>query len=407
MLNLFLDKTYIRYYLAVVVSHIGDGITRTVIIYLIAKLTDDPLMISIALFAQLAPTAILALFTGALADRFSRRWIMIYADVFRLIVVVLMMFAQDSIVLLLSLVVLVGIGTAFFEPARISSVPAIVGRDRIPQAVALFQGTLSAVHFIAPALAGVLIASSNITITFMIDGITYLCSAILFYSLFVLKEEQTETIIHKHYLASIKEGLLEFFTHSVLKNLLLFLVPIMVVLGIFVAGYKTLLLEHYQVSALHFGFLEGIFGGGAIIGAFTGPKIMNKVSPMRMVIGACSALGVLMIIVLFLDTIMLNFLLIPLYMWCAFIGIIYAFINFPLANLFLTLAPKHLLGRGMSIFQATITTWMIVGTLLGGWIGTTYGVITSLSIGGVFIILVCIMITWKNTIEIGNTKAIS
>lgn len=393
-----------RYWLAVVISHIGDGITRTVIIFLIAKLTSDPLMISIALFAQLAPTAILALFTGALADRFSRRMLMIYADLFRFIVVLLMVFVQDSIVFLLFLVVLIGIGTAVFEPARIASVPTIVGGDRIPQAIALFQGTLSAVYFIAPSLAGILIAMNNISITFILDAITYLCSAILFYSLFILKEEKNEGRTQSNYLQSVKEGVVQFFSQPVLKRLLLFLVPVMIVLGIFVSGYKTLLLEHFQVRALHFGLLEGVFGGGAIVGALFGPKIMKRLSPMRMVLVASIVLGVLMVGVLLLDIIAVSFILVPLYIWCTFVGIMYALINFPLANLFLTLAPKHLLGRGLSIFQATITTCTVIGTLLGGWMGSKLGIPSSLIIGGIFIIFVCLIITVKSVYRISKAS---
>lgn len=392
MLDLLSDKTYIRYWLAVVVSHIGDGVTRTVIIYLIASLSNDPMMISLAVFAQLAPTAMLGLFTGALADRFSRRWLMIYADIFRLVVVILMVFAQDSIAFLLFLVVLIGVGTAVFEPARIASVPTIVGREKIPQAVALFQGTLSAIYFIAPALAGILIALNNVTLIFILDAITYLCSAILFYSLFVLKEEQSPAIKHQPYLLSIKEGVVEFFKQSVLKSLILFLMPVMVVLGLFISGYKTLLLEHYQVSALSFGLFEGLFGFGAIVGAFAGPRIMKKVTPIRMVLGACTMLGCLMIMVLFLDHVIL-------YFWCALMGIIQALINFPLANLFLTRAPRHLLGRGMSIFQATVTTWTVIGALLGGWMGSQFGVVFSLLCGGIFIILICLLaFSWKRSI---------
>jgi hypothetical protein len=85
MWDLLRDRTYIKYWLAVVVSFLGDSMTRIALIYLIGEETESPVMIATVVVAQLLPMGALAVFLGPLTDRFSKRSLLIGSDLARMV----------------------------------------------------------------------------------------------------------------------------------------------------------------------------------------------------------------------------------------------------------------------------------------------------------------------------------
>jgi DHA3 family macrolide efflux protein-like MFS transporter len=258
--------------------------------------------------------------------------------------------------MLIVLVVAQGIGTAFFEPARIASVPQIVGEKHIPQAVALFQATASAIHLAAPAAAGLLLAFSSMSTIFLLDAASYLVSAGFLFSLTSLdtKREKGEK---QPYWQSLTGGLRDIAGNPLLRGLLLLLMPLMVAGGMFMTSLKALLIQTLQVPAIHYGLLEGISGAGAIVGAMVGPLVLKNWGADRLMMAAAGILGAVMLASTLLDRLHMHWGISAIYGWCL------------LAGLF----------QG---FQATITLWMISGVLLGGWVAQESGVLSSMIAAG-------------------------
>lgn len=74
------------------------------------------------------------------------------------------------------------------------------------------------------------------------------------------------------------------------------------------------------------------------------------------------------------------------YGWCIIAGLFQSLINLPIGSMFMLRAPAHLRGRGFALFQAAITTWMICGIMLGGWIARENGVLHSMIAAGTILI---------------------
>lgn len=97
MLELLKDRTYIRYWLAVVASFLGDAITKITLIYVVATETDDPVLyVSLVVIAQLLPFGVLGAFVGPLADRLPARLLMVGSDLVRVVLVLAMIVVRDS-----------------------------------------------------------------------------------------------------------------------------------------------------------------------------------------------------------------------------------------------------------------------------------------------------------------------
>jgi MFS family permease len=85
--------------------------TRVTLIYVAARLTGSPVVIALVVFSQLLPSGVLGAFVGPLTDRFPKRSLLVGADLARMLVVLAMIPALDSIGLLLALILLEGVGS--------------------------------------------------------------------------------------------------------------------------------------------------------------------------------------------------------------------------------------------------------------------------------------------------------
>lgn len=206
VIELLKDKTYLRYWFSVIVSFLGDAMTVTTVLYLVGTTVENPLLIGFVFVAQLLPAVILGPLVGPLIDKYSSRKIMIYSDVFRCFTVLCMILFVDKPLVLICLTLLQGIGTAFFEPARMASIPIIVGINRIPSGIALFQTTVAVIKLVGPVLAGLLLAFQSPSLVFVLDASSYIISGCLIFSLKILKA-QKKNITQIHILIVFGTGL--------------------------------------------------------------------------------------------------------------------------------------------------------------------------------------------------------
>lgn len=389
MWSLFKSASYFRLWLAQVISELGDGLTRTLIIFLVATETHNPLMIGMVVFAQLLPTAIFGIILGPLADKLSKRNILVSMDLYRMTVVILMITFQDLPWILLLLIVLQGIGTALFEPTRSASIALLVKEDKLAEAVGLSQGTRQAMMIIGPSIAGVILFLKDYTTMLVVDGITFVLSAILLMTISVLATPLREAVASgENYFVSIGRGVKEVTRIPSLRFLLVLLIPVSLGAGVLSTNISAMFLETFKVQASQFGFLQAGVGAGAVIGSLTAPAILKKLRPSTMLFLSTGILGLWMIVVFALPDLLSLSGLVIVYIWAMIVGYLNALLNVPLGSLFLGITPTEFLGRGASLMQATVNLWMIIGILFGGYLAGLSGSVVTTGITGIFITVV-------------------
>ncbi|MEH7252448.1 MFS transporter [Neobacillus niacini] len=394
MLNILKDPLYFRFWLSQIISHLGDGLTRVAIMYLIATLSNNPFIIGIVIFAQLLPSALFSIFMGPLADKYNRKVIMVSADLFRMVVVVLMIPFTDSVPILISLIALQGIGSALFDPARASAIPDLCGEENLTKAISLSQSTKAAMDIIGPSIGALLLISQNYTLIFLIDSSTFLLSAILVLTLTTLgKVKGAENKDKEPYFIMIKSGISTVMGMSGLRFLIILLIPITLVIGILNTNLVAVLTNTFKVTAFHFGLIEAALALGVIVGAsFVGPKLISKVSPATVLLSGTAAIGIWMVLVIPLDYIQQQVGIFPIYIWCIMIGILNALITVPLNSLFLKTTPNSFRGRGSSLLSFTANNSQILGVILGGVISNGVGVLNGTAIAGSLLVLVACLL---------------
>src|SRR5437773_9367986 len=150
------NRSFRFLWLGQVVSQMGDWFD-TIAVYTIAlRLTGSSRSVALIMVARFLPSVVMGPLSGVVADRFSRRSIMITADILRAVVVLGFLFVRrpDQMWLVYVLTAFQLAFSAFFEPAKTASLPSIVSDRRLLPANAISSVTWSAMLTLGAALRG-------------------------------------------------------------------------------------------------------------------------------------------------------------------------------------------------------------------------------------------------------------
>ena len=154
----------------------------TIAVYTIAlRLTGSSRSVALIMVARFLPTVVLGPGAGVIADRFSRRSIMIVADIMRAIVVLGFLFVRrpDQMWLVYLLTVLQLAFSTFFEPAKTAAIPSIVSDRELVPANAIAAVTWSVMLTLGAAIGGFVTGLFGTNAAFVLDSLTFVASAIL------------------------------------------------------------------------------------------------------------------------------------------------------------------------------------------------------------------------------------
>ena len=166
-----------------IVSLLGDGFFFVALAWQVYDISNVPTALSFVGVAWTLPMIVFVLIGGAFSDRYDRRRLMIGADAIRGIAIGLMALlsisGQVQLWHLAALIVFVGIGDAFFNPAFTALVPDLVPEPHLPAANALtgiYRPLVT--QLIGPAIGGLTVAAVGPGAAFGVDGLTFIASAI-------------------------------------------------------------------------------------------------------------------------------------------------------------------------------------------------------------------------------------
>lgn len=162
------------------VSFFGTMITYVALPYQIYMETHSTLMVGLLSLVQLLPLIFTALIGGVFADRYHRRQLLLIAEgILAIGSFLLALNAYLPITHIWPLFVISACMSAFnglHRPALDSIVQQIVSREDFPTVASLATLKGSVCMIAGPAIGGLLIASFGVTITYMIDGLTFVIS---------------------------------------------------------------------------------------------------------------------------------------------------------------------------------------------------------------------------------------
>jgi hypothetical protein len=173
--------------MAMAVSQAGDWLSRVAVLSLIASLGGvDALgpvgmLYGMELALRLLPTGFMAPLAGPVADRLSRRLVMVLADLARAVVVLCLLFVDEpgDLPLLYGLVALQTGLAVFFDAARSAALPSVVRREDLLDAHAISAATWSTMLAVGAFSGALVLAAVGTRGVFIADAITFVVSALL------------------------------------------------------------------------------------------------------------------------------------------------------------------------------------------------------------------------------------
>ena len=164
------------FFVALTQSALGNGAAYVALLLVAYDRFRSPWAISLVLLADLLPAMLLGPVFGAVADRWSRKWCAVGADVIRAAAFIGIA-VVDDFATTIGFALLAGAGTALFTPATLAGLPSLVRRERVAAATSLY-GAITDLGFTAgPGLAAVLLALAGPADILFFNGVTFAASA--------------------------------------------------------------------------------------------------------------------------------------------------------------------------------------------------------------------------------------
>lgn len=258
------EKNYRKLFLAGVVNGIGDRFSSVAVLAMLLELTGSGFAVGMTLAIRLLPFLIFALIGGRLADRFSKKSILIATDLVRIVFALSLLLVQSKNDLWVVYVTtfLLAAGEAIYAPVRKSAIPQLVNKQHLLKVNSLEQVLIGLVLIVGAFLGGIVAFLFGAKWTFWINAASFLGAAALISTIsFPEKKRQKEEK--------------EFKTESlylILKKVILMSVPLQILLFCSIVaaslnGIDNVLISVYAVQEYKLGDVGvGLFYGALGIG---------------------------------------------------------------------------------------------------------------------------------------------
>jgi MFS family permease len=178
--SIFANRSFRWYFAGQATSFVGDGLRMLAIPLLVFHLTGSALTLGVTYALQYLPFALAGLAGGSLADRLDRRRLMIACDTIRFVVILTFVAAALggflSLPLIYTGIVIISIAAAVFVGGEASSIPWVVGKDKVTQAVSTLIAAEQGANLIAPPIGGALFSLGGAVPALIVNAFTYLAS---------------------------------------------------------------------------------------------------------------------------------------------------------------------------------------------------------------------------------------
>ncbi|HZQ89005.1 MAG TPA: MFS transporter [Gaiellaceae bacterium] len=286
----FRYRNYRLFFTGQLVSQTGSWMQRIALGWYVLELThNDAFAVGVMAFAQFLPYTLFGLFAGVLTDRLDARRLVIATQV-----------AQTISAAALSWIALAGAGRpwmlyliAFVNgtvlvldvPSRQQLTYRMVGREALPNAIALNSSLFNASRVFGPSVAGILLGFAGVGACFLVNAVSF--GAVLA-SLFLMRTRdffELERFERPRILAGTREGL----AYVRRQPRMLAVLGLTVVLSTFCFNFNVTLPVLAKIT-LHgqgavYGFLSAVFGAGALVGALLAAS-RGRASTRLMLVGA-------------------------------------------------------------------------------------------------------------------------
>ena len=371
-------RMFLILWLANLGSSIGTWMQTVGAQWYLVENNANAALVSLVQTANLAPTLLLGLVAGVLADAFNRRRLILGANLFAAgaaalltVVAALGLLAPDALLLY---TFLIGCGTALSLPAWQAITPELVPREEIRAASALSSVAVNAARAVGPAVAGVLVSFLGPTFVFGVNAVSFVGTAVAVYVWRAPDEPEDPERMGEALAAGMRYIRAAPRIRRILLRSALFMFPASALYSLLPVAVNG----HLRLGSTGYGLLLGALGLGAIVGVVLLPKVMDRLNDSAVLGISAAVFGVGTFAAGYLPAAVLAVLLV-------FAGVAWI-ATFSILNSAMQLTlPEWVRARGLSVYLMVNTGSQALGAVLWGSAATVYGYGPVLAVSGIIL----------------------
>ena len=374
------------------VSVLTSAVLQMALIWYLTAITQSAFILSMASLAGFLPSAVLGTVAGTLVDRMNRKTVLIVADLFialvSLIIAVVSFYSSLPVWLVIAVLAVRSIGTAFHTPAISAVAPLIVPTEQLTKCAGYTQSLQTIGYIAGTAVAGVLYPIWSISGMVALDIAGAIIASLAVALIRIPKPEKAEeTRSDTSFWIEMKEG------YSIVKQdkgvfaLIWIAAAFMLLYSPINALFPLMSLDYFegttlQASVAEIAFSAGMIIGGIILGLWGGFK--NR------------GIGISISIALMGVPIFISGLLPQNGFWgfaflCVIMGISGPFYNGPVTAPMQERIAADYLGRVFGLYGSAVSLAMPVGLIISGFFADGIGVNKWFLITGILIVFISVL----------------
>ncbi len=361
-------------------SNVGTWVHEIGAGWLMSTLDGSPQMVSAVRAATALPIVLLAIPAGALSDRIDRRQLLLMVQCVLMATaatIALLTYLERITPLgLLLLTVVMGFGVVLHVPTWQASIPEIVPRNHLPQAIALGSVSFNLARSVGPAVGGLLIATWGTWAPFGVNAISF---AIVLMAVFFWKRLRVTPPAEETFLASMQAGVRMVWARGEMRQVLcrvgLFVLPASALWALL----PLIAREQLLWNASGYGYLVGAIGLGAVLAALWLPRLRTRlgVDPTLFAAMLLYAVGLAVMAATSWRSLGIAAALLMGTGWMAVLT--------TLNSTAQMILPDAMRARGMSCYLSAMALAMASGSLLWGKIAAVYSPAVALGLAALLL----------------------
>ncbi|PLV57393.1 MFS transporter [Thermotoga sp. SG1] len=375
----FWKRNFVLLALGRFVSILGSSVQAVAIPIFVLDLTHSGTAVATMSIAYMLPRILLMPIAGIVGDRGNRKFLMVSMDFLRGILICFLSFLAFRNAITLSVLYVSQVAMAImdnlFDIPTGAMFPDIVPEDFLMRANSIMGMVRIFPQILGPALGGVIYGFYGIAIVFLVNGVSFILSAISEIFIVYWQKIEKKPSHFKQIVLDLKEGFLFIWNHSLIRIILIFALFLNLLISpLFMVVYPYTIREVMKFSAQEFGFLETSFTLGALFGnlliaSYLSKRNMWKAMKISIFLFELPIvfLGVL-VMPDFSSSVERLVLFILFFVTFLIMGFLNPIINVPLDTAFQKMTPSHIRARAFSFLVLVANGVTPLGSVLYGYL---------------------------------------
>lgn len=385
-------RDFLLFWIGLLVSTTGSWMQITALSWLVFQLTGSKMYLGIVGAVGTVPVLLFSLPAGVIADRFSKRKLVIMtqtlAGVQASVLAALDLSHTIHVWHIIALAGFAGLINALDMPARQAMTIELTGKKDLVNGIALNSSAFNGARILGPAIAGAIVAAKGTGMCFLINAVSFL--AVIFMLLIIRPTPLRASDNSESMISQIREGIMHVCHNPLIRDLVL----MTAIASVFVLQFATLMpalaKEVLGVGAKGYGAMMSATGVGALIAALSVAAIGHKFRQGIIVMVGAFVTPVGLIALSISRNYVLSILCLVVIGWGMMMFL-------AVSNSIIQLAsPDSLRGRVLSVRTLVFMGFAPIGSLQIGAIAERFGVASSMAIGAVIFIVATIYLLTRS-----------